>query len=733
MKYLKRSALAAGVALGGLAMAGVKAASDYQQSMIAFTKMMGSAEKATQFIKELQDFAAKTPFELPQVQAGAKKLMAFGFEASQVLPMLTAIGDAASGLSLGSEGIDRLTLAIGQMQAKGKVSGGELRQLAEAGIPALQYLADAYGKTTAEILDMSEKGAIPAAAGVGILIKGMEEGSKNAMGFKGMMEAQSKTMAGLMSTLKDTVRNAFVNGFNKYVPAISGVFEKMLTKVGPMVEKFIDFMGYLVSQIGSVLGGIVTILAPIFTNFLLPAFKIAGTAVLLLLAAFAKLGAFITKHKAVVQGLVTLIGVLALTYGVYRGVLFAQIAMEKAHLAITKAKIAATKALRAQQMLLNMTMAFNPIALVIAAAVGLIAAFVLLWNNSEKFRKIIIAVAKAGVIGFGHIIKFVGMLVEGMMKLVSTPLRLLLKGLSMLGMKSAGNALEEIEKGIKGVGDFFDKTGDKVIEFSKQLDKLENKRFKMPSLMPKTKAAVTPGGPKISDDEFKFDEDALLGGADKAGEKTKEKLAELKRDLKAVVADYNDFINNDFAKGFVQGADTAKDTIMKGLDELKKVFDKQREIFEAGGNKAGMALVDSEFEKINKYVRSRIAEAMAIAKELEEVEDKLKDAYDKLKDAVAARNEGADKFKELLRTPFGEPNQITKALNSAEATVDSIIGMYDSMREAIDKRFTEIGGNKKNEMISYLTDETTKLVALAKKRDAAASALEDAQKHLIKY
>jgi len=44
MKYLRRGALVAATGLGALAMAGVKAASDYQQSMIAFTKMMGSAE-----------------------------------------------------------------------------------------------------------------------------------------------------------------------------------------------------------------------------------------------------------------------------------------------------------------------------------------------------------------------------------------------------------------------------------------------------------------------------------------------------------------------------------------------------------------------------------------------------------------------------------------------------------------------------------------------------------------
>lgn len=730
MKYLKRSALAAGVALGGLAMAGVKAASDYQQSMIAFTKMMGSAEKATQFVKELQDFAAKTPFELPQVQAGAKKLMAFGFEASQVLPMLTAIGDAASGLSLGSEGIDRLTLAIGQMQAKGKVSGGELRQLAEAGIPALQYLADAYGKTTAEILKMSEEGAIPASAGVGILIKGMEEGSKNAMGFKGMMEAQSKTMAGLMSTLKDTVRNAFVNGFNKYVPAISGTFETMLTKVGPMVESFIEFMGYLVSQIGRVLGGIATVLKPIFENFLIPAFKIAGGAVLGLLAVFAKLGDFMKKHAGVVEFLVNVIGVAALSYAAFRVQTLLLTAATKLHTWWQTASTAATKKLTAAQRLLNLTMAFNPIGLIVAAITALIAGFVLAWNNSEKFRKMMIQVGKAGVMGIGYLIKIVGVLLEGLFKVVTGPLRLLLKGLELLGVDAAGKALKGIEGMTKGIGDFFDKAGNKVQDFADKLDALENKRFKLPSFGPKSKKETGPTGPKISDDEFKFDASSLLDGAGEEGAKTAAKLAELKRELKVVVQDYNDFITNDFAKGFVDGADNARDTIMSGLDNLRKIFDKQKEIFEAAKDTAGMARVEKEWDKINAYVRSRIAEAMAVAKELEEVSDKLDDAYDRLKEAVAARKEGAKAFEDLVRKPFGEPNELSKGLASGEATVDGIIGMYDRMREALEKRFTEIGGSKKNELISYLTDQTAELVKLAKKRDLAATALDEAQKHL---
>ena len=740
LKYLKRGVLAAGVALGGLAAAGIKAASDYQQAQIAFTKMLGSAEKSTQMIKELQDFAAATPFELPQLLQGSKKLMAFGFEAGQVIPMLTAIGDAASGLSLGSEGIDRLTLAIGQMQAKGKVSGGELRQLAEAGIPALQYLADAYGKTTAEIMKMSEDGAIPAAAGVGILIKGMEDGSKNAMGFKGMMEAQSKTMAGLMSTLKDTVRNAFVNGFNKYVPQISTVFEKMITKVGPIVQSIIDVMGYLVSQIGQILGGIWTLVQPLFENFLVPAFKILGAAILVLITAFAKVGAFIKSQAGFFQALVTVVGIAALAYtglyvgvGIYNAIAAVNIARTKLMAIWTARQTIATTALTTAQRLLNLTMAFNPIGLIIAAAIALIGVFVALWNHSEAFRKAVIFLAKGVVSYVAFMIRAWGGLIETILKVVTGPLRLFLGVLSHLpGVGGAAKkGLELVNKGIEGVGNFAESTAKKVEGFSKTLDSLQNKKIKLPSFkLPGTGKDTKTPAETINDGTFNFDASALEGAVDETGQKIAEKVAELKANLTEVVQSYNDFITNDFAKGFVDGAENARDTMLKGLDELKKVFDAQQAIFEATKDTAGLAKVKSEWDKINNYVRGRIAEAMAVAAELEQVSKDLDDAYARLKEAVTARTAGADAFKEMLRTPFGTQSEIQKAMASGEATVDGIISMYDKMRDAIDKRFTDIGGGKKDQLISYLTDQTAKLVALAKRRDLAAKALDEAQKHL---
>ena len=129
----------------GAAGAALKLAGDFEQTKIAFDTMLGSGVEAQAFLEELEAFAASTPFEFRDLTDAAKKMMALGFSAEQVIPTLTAIGDSVAGLGGGAEMINRVTLALGQMQAKGKVSAQEMQQLAEAGIPAWQMLADKIG------------------------------------------------------------------------------------------------------------------------------------------------------------------------------------------------------------------------------------------------------------------------------------------------------------------------------------------------------------------------------------------------------------------------------------------------------------------------------------------------------------------------------------------------------------------------------------------------------------
>lgn len=170
-----------------------------EQTKVAFTTLTGSADAALEHLDALRAFAAKTPFEFTDLIDASRRLQAFGFEAQAVIPMMTNIGDAVAAMGGGADQINRVTLAIGQMSAKGKVSGQEMLQLTEAGIPAWKYLADAIGVSTAEVMKMSEKGLIPADKAIQAILAGMNKD------FGGMMAEQSKTAAGAVSNLTDAL------------------------------------------------------------------------------------------------------------------------------------------------------------------------------------------------------------------------------------------------------------------------------------------------------------------------------------------------------------------------------------------------------------------------------------------------------------------------------------------------------------------------------------------------
>lgn len=210
-------ALGGGMLIGGAAVAkiGLSMSMLKQNAQIAFTTMTGSGAKATKMMADLQKFAATTPFEFRELIPAAQRLMAMGFAAKDVVPILTDVGNAAAGLGIGTEGVNRITLALGQMSAKGHVAGGELMQLTEAGVPAIRYLAKAFHVSTSEMSDMVEKGLVPADKG----IKAIRDGMRGDFG--GLMEKQSKTLAGAVSNIKDSF-TAIASGLTDlFVPALT--------------------------------------------------------------------------------------------------------------------------------------------------------------------------------------------------------------------------------------------------------------------------------------------------------------------------------------------------------------------------------------------------------------------------------------------------------------------------------------------------------------------------------
>ena len=203
-----------GAVATGAVMMGIGLASSLEQSQIGFTTMLGSAEKAKSFLNDLQKFAKETPFSFKGLVASTQQLIAMGFSAEEALPMLRAIGDTAAGLGAGEFGIQRITRALGQMRAKGKISAEEMRQLAEMGVPAWEILATAIGVTIPKAMKMAEQGALQASETIPLLVAGM---SKK---FGGLMEAQAKTVTGMMSNIKDYYEMAMAMAIKPALPMI---------------------------------------------------------------------------------------------------------------------------------------------------------------------------------------------------------------------------------------------------------------------------------------------------------------------------------------------------------------------------------------------------------------------------------------------------------------------------------------------------------------------------------
>jgi len=162
--------------------------------------LTGSVEKAKQIISELQAIGAVTPFTSTELIDTAKRLTAFGVSADKVVETTRRLGDVAGATSAN---LGELSLAYGQVIAKGRLQGEELLQFQERGVALQDELRKMYGLTGEEFSKALSKGRISAEAVEVAIIRLTEKGGKYANG----AIAQSDTLAGKFSTLTDGVES----------------------------------------------------------------------------------------------------------------------------------------------------------------------------------------------------------------------------------------------------------------------------------------------------------------------------------------------------------------------------------------------------------------------------------------------------------------------------------------------------------------------------------------------
>lgn len=181
--------------LGGVAL---KTASDFEQLEVRLKTLTGSAEAGRKQFQRLQKFSAGTPFQLQDLVQANNTLLGFGMNAEDSFIALQQLGDVAS--ATGAD-LQSIAVAFGQSSAEGKLFTRDIRQFINQGVPAVDLLAKSMGVARSEVFTLAEEGKISFQILQDAIAQSTQAGGK----FAGATKAQSQTIAGLFSTLKDNV------------------------------------------------------------------------------------------------------------------------------------------------------------------------------------------------------------------------------------------------------------------------------------------------------------------------------------------------------------------------------------------------------------------------------------------------------------------------------------------------------------------------------------------------
>lgn len=224
------AAVAFGVA--GLIKSSSVIAANFEQISVTMSNFVGGAENAAEILAEVSSFSTATPFETTGLQETVNLLLGAGIAAEDAVDVMKEI--AAVSKDTGQVG--ELGDALSKGFAKGKFQTEELNKFLERGINLMPELARVTGKSGAELQKAIQAGL--KFEDVRSAIAGMSaEGGL----FFGMLEKQSTTTSGLVSTLSsnwDEFRTKLGGPINDQLkPLLDFAIEKVqqLTAIAPRI------------------------------------------------------------------------------------------------------------------------------------------------------------------------------------------------------------------------------------------------------------------------------------------------------------------------------------------------------------------------------------------------------------------------------------------------------------------------------------------------------------------
>ena len=201
----------------------------FEQLAISFRVMTGSAQTGQELTDAIIELGAKTPMTAQQLSKAAQLLLSFGESAENIIPDLKLLGDITGGEI---NRFNMLALAFAQVGANGKLMGQDLLQMVNAGFNPLQIISQKTGRSMGELRKEMEEGRIS----FQMVAQAMQDAASEGGRYFGLMEQQSQSLNGRLSTLGDTWEQVAKDIGDIFAPTAKAATE-VLISLGEEVKK----------------------------------------------------------------------------------------------------------------------------------------------------------------------------------------------------------------------------------------------------------------------------------------------------------------------------------------------------------------------------------------------------------------------------------------------------------------------------------------------------------------
>lgn len=206
----------------------------FEQLAISFRVMTGSAQTGQELTDAIIKLGAETPMTAQQLSKAAQLLLSFGESAENIIPDLKLLGDITGGEV---NRFNQLSLAFAQVGANGKLMGQDLLQMVNAGFNPLQIISQKTGRSMGELRKEMEEGRIS----FQMVAQAMRDAASEGGRYFGLMEQQSQSLNGRLSTLGDTWEQVAKDIGDIFAPTAKAATE-VLISLGEQVKKVTEWL-----------------------------------------------------------------------------------------------------------------------------------------------------------------------------------------------------------------------------------------------------------------------------------------------------------------------------------------------------------------------------------------------------------------------------------------------------------------------------------------------------------